>query len=45
MENEQKIPAGYEEAYNFLNAKSIHEMRQLARAFGVSNPASTKSTI
>ena len=42
MENEQKIPAGYEEAYNFLNAKSIHEMRQLARAFGVSKPSLDK---
>lgn len=39
MENEQKMLAGYEEAYEFLDAKSIHEMRQLARAFGVAKPS------
>ena len=39
MEDEQKMLAGYEEAYEFLDAKSIHEMRQLARAFGVAKPS------
>ena len=42
MENDQNILAGYEEAYDFLNAKSIHEMRQLARAFGVAKPSEYK---
>ena len=42
MEKDQKIMAGYEEAYNFLNAKSIHEIRQLARAFGVAKPSEYK---
>ena len=42
MEKEQKSMSGYEEAYDFLNAKSIHEMRQIARAFGVAKPSEYK---
>lgn len=42
MENEREILDGYEEAYTFLDAKSIHEVRNLARAFGVKAPTSDK---